>query len=78
MSWKKYTKKNGPKVDDRVRYTKGFLVSTGQQVGDAGFARGIVDEVKSFGSMTLAVIDWGEENPQPKKVNALNLEYQRE
>ena len=56
MTWASRT--SSIKVGDRVAVSARFLRSTGQHTGDICFCRGKVTELKSYGELTLAVIEW--------------------
>lgn len=59
-------------VGDRVKYRREFLQSTGQHTGDIPFARGTITRLKTYGSMTLAGIEW--DDPEiPRQVAVANL-----
>ncbi len=60
-------------IGDNVAYSVQFLDSIGESpTGDLCHARGKIKEIVSYGSLNLAVIDWG--NPEiPEKVNVFNL-----
>ena len=61
------------KIGDRVGYSAKFLVSTGQQIGEAGFQRGKVIDFEPFGQITLAVIEWDNPEWNIPCVNVANL-----
>ena len=59
-------------VGDQVCYSRQFLQSTGEMLGELPFAQGIVKELQQVGDTTLAKIEW--DNPfLPPKVNVANL-----
>lgn len=60
-------------VNDRVKYSRDWLRSTGQFTGDIPFARGTVTAIKEYGGgLRLATVDW--KNPDiPEKVHVKNL-----
>ncbi len=70
MSWTQRTA--AIEAGDTVAYSKAFLQSTGQQTGDAPFARGQVKSVIPLGSMLLAEIEWNTPD-LPQRVNVKNL-----
>ena len=64
MSWAEHASK--VKVGDKVAISAGFLRSTGQQTGDLSEARGTVTGLKSYGEITVATVDWGSYEVDPK------------
>lgn len=69
-SWADRT--SGIKEGDKVAYKASFLRSTGQYTGDIPHARGVVESIKDYGGIQLAIINWGD--PEiPSKVNVKNL-----
>ena len=60
------------KVGDRVCYSRQFLRSTGQMMGDVPFARGEVTALIPLGGMTLAAITWDKPD-LPERVSVANL-----
>jgi len=64
--------KNTIVVGDKVGYSKKFLRSISQYTGPLPFARGTVTEIKDYGGIAIAAIDW-DTNEAPEKVNVRNL-----
>lgn len=59
-------------VGMRVGYSKAFLQSTGQLIGDVPFARGEVTAVVPIGQTLFAEVRW--DTPDlPSRVNVRNL-----
>lgn len=61
-----------PQVGDRVKYSRKFLRSIGTFTGEMPFARGTVRATEKLGEITLAVMDWNDDD-MPEKVNVNNL-----
>lgn len=60
------------KVGDQVAVSARFLRSIGCYTGDLPQARGVVKELKQVGDVTIAVVDWGKWEVEPK-ILAKNL-----
>ncbi len=52
------------KVGDKVAYSRNFLKSTGMITGPTPFARGVVTDIKRYGSVVIASVDWGHTLPK--------------
>ena len=59
-------------VGDMVAFSAGFLRSIGEYTGKLPLAMGTVVDVKDYGSLSVATIDWGDDDV-PVKVNSKNL-----
>ena len=64
-------------VGDRVAYSVQFLRSIGMSHGTMAHARGMIQEVTTLGSLSLAIIDWyGIDAAElPERVNVCNLAH---
>lgn len=57
----------------RVQYKKSFLQSISAYMGNMPRAKGVVKEIKNYGELKIAVIEW--DLPEvPEKVNVANLQ----
>jgi hypothetical protein len=70
MAWAERTQ--SIKIGDKVGYSHAFLKSTGQHTGSVPFAKGTVTDLVTFGSATLALVDWDTPD-MPERVNVANL-----
>jgi hypothetical protein len=61
-------------VGDNVAYSVQWLRSVGMRQSHLAHARGVVTEVKPFGSTSLARIDWNDTDV-PERVNVANLAH---
>lgn len=52
------------KVGDKVAYSSQFLKSTGMHTGPVPFARGVVTDIKRYGAVVIAYVDWGSTLPE--------------
>lgn len=59
-------------IGDKVQYSTKFLRSIGQYTGKLPFAKGIVIDLRDFGQVQLATIDWNDPDI-PQKVIVPNL-----
>lgn len=60
-------------IGDKVAYSVQFLDSIGESpTGDLCHCRGTITKLDSYGTLTLATIDW--QDPEiPERVNVFNL-----
>lgn len=61
------------RAGDTVRYSAEFLRSIGCVTGDLPSARGVVTALVPVGEVTLAEVDWADDDI-PARVNVNNLE----
>ena len=61
-------------INDRVAYSAGFCRSIGALTGSIPAGRGRIVELKTLGSLVLAVIEWND-STLPTTVNVANLAH---